>query len=69
MSNTHDYETVLLLPSALTDQHSLVGECGGLSAVFDGKPSALVPGHHMLHTEHGALFVDSDQLLEILDEG
>lgn len=38
----------------------IVGECKGLSAVFDSFPSAAMEGCLIVHTEHGYLYVPAD---------
>lgn len=64
---THDYPVALVKASAINGTHVLVGECGGLSAVFSAEPSAAMPGCTAISTEHGYLYVDTDRELEVLD--
>lgn len=63
---SHDYSTELVRASAINGTHVLVGECGGLSAVFSAEPSAAMPGCTAISTEHGYLYVDTDRELEVL---
>jgi hypothetical protein len=69
MSETHDYQTRTLKPIRLGSTHVLVGESGGLSAVYtnDG-PSSAMPGLIRIETEHGPLYLDPDEDVEVLDE-
>lgn len=60
MSQTHDYDTVNINPANLTPEDVLVGECGGLSAVFDVRPSGTWPDLIRVETEHGPLYLDPD---------
>mgnify|MGYP006274961001 CR=1 FL=1 len=64
----HDYATKNVLATAINGTHVLVGECGGLSAVFSAEPSAAMPGCIAISTEHGYLYVDNDRELEVLNE-
>jgi hypothetical protein len=41
MADTHDYETKSVLGKDLDETMILVGESGGLSAVYENKPSSL----------------------------
>ena len=66
MNEKHDYITQNVKPSDLDATCVLVGECGGLSAVFSTEPSAAMPGCTAIATEHGYLYVDSDFDVEIL---
>jgi hypothetical protein len=47
--------------------HTLVGDHGGTSDVFAAEPSSAMPGMIHLTTEHGALFLDPDFTVEVLD--
>ena len=67
MSKTHDWETKQVKPSNLDSTCVLVGECGGLSAVFEAGPSYASPGLWRVETEHGALYLDPDLDVEILN--
>lgn len=65
---THDYATRLVKGSELADEHVLVGESGGLSAVYEVRPGSLLPGFVTVWTEHGALLLDPDDEYEVFDE-
>lgn len=65
MADTHDYTTKPVKGKDLTGEHVLVGESGGLSAIYDSKPSSLVLGMQMVETEHGALMLDPDHDYEV----
>lgn len=67
MAATHDYETRLVLPTALESSMVLVGESGGLSAVYlnDGMSASMV-GLVRVETEHGPLYLDPDEPAEVL---
>lgn len=58
--STHDYPTKMILAKDLNDTHVLVGESGGLSAVYDSAPSSAMPGLTWVETEHGPLYLDPD---------
>lgn len=64
MAATHDYETTLVPGADLTADLTLVGECGGLSAIFDVSASQ-VPWVRV-KTEHGPLYLDPEHLYEVL---
>jgi hypothetical protein len=63
---THDYETRPVLGKNLTAEHVLVGESGGLSAVYDTTGSSLVLGCVVVTTEHGALYLDPEIAYAVL---
>jgi len=65
---THDYTTKLVKGSELTDEHVLVGESGGLSAVYEVNPGSLLPELVTVWTEHGALLLDPDNEYDVFDE-
>lgn len=67
MAATHDYDTRLVLPAALDETMVLVGESGGLSAIYlnDGF-SASMAGLVRIETEHGPLYLDPDEPAEVL---
>jgi hypothetical protein len=52
--------------SELDSSHVLMGESGGLSAVYAAKPSSAMPGCMRVETEHGSLYVDEDATVEVL---
>lgn len=61
----HDYDTVRRNVAELSDSDVLVGECGGLSAVFEcysGDTSA----DFLVETEHGTLKFNEKATVEIL---
>lgn len=68
MSETHDYTTVTLKAEALNSTHVLVGESGGLSAVYNVYPcqSAALRDHLAVETEHGTLYIDSEDEVQVL---
>ena len=43
----------------LTGADVLIGECEGLSAVFDTVLSSAMKGCLVVHTEHGYLYIDA----------
>lgn len=65
MTEVHTHDTVLLPVSNLTLQHTLVGESGGLSAVYDVTFSAAL-GQFVVETEHGYLHVAPDAEMTVL---
>ena len=69
MPATHDYDTRPVPGKDLTGEHVLVGESGGLSAVYDCNPSSRVFGLVVVTTEHGHLYLDPDALYQVLDPG
>lgn len=64
--SAHEYDTKKKLASALTNQDVLVGESGGLSAVYGSEPSNSIPGLLNVETEHGPLYLDPDEEYEVL---
>jgi hypothetical protein len=66
MSATHDYTTRLVPAAELSSSDVLVGECGGLSAVFSVRDSSAMPGCVAVETEHGMLYLDADHDVEVL---
>ena len=68
MSEAHDYKTKMVKVTALNGTHVIVGDCGGLSAVFDVEPSTAIPGLYRIESEHGVLYLDPDQKIQVLDE-
>jgi hypothetical protein len=64
--STHDYRTQDVAASTLTSRDVLVGESGGLSAVYDSYPSAEMPGCLAVETEHGTLYLDGDEDCTVL---
>lgn len=68
MADTHDYDTESVLGSDLNSTHVLVGESGGLSAVYGAKPSSAMPGLMTVETEHGPLYLDPDCEYSVIAE-
>lgn len=66
MGATHDYDTTTITAAALNSTHVLVGESGGLSAVFETEPSHVIEGTLRVETEHGSLYLDPDDEVDIL---
>ena len=66
MNGTHDYETKEVKVTALNGTHVIVGDCGGLSAVFDVVESTLMPELYLVETEHGTMYFDPDEKLTVL---
>lgn len=63
---THDYPTVDVLGRHLDSAHVLVGDSGGLSAVYEAEPSDAMPGLMCVETEHGPLYLDPDHPYPVL---
>lgn len=63
---TNEYDTVSVLGSRLDSTMVLVGESGGLSAIYDVEPSNIVFGMLMVETEHGPLYLDPDSEYAVL---
>lgn len=69
MADTHDYDTIEIIPTMLNTSHTLVGQCGGLSSVIgDVSMSNVAFGMLMVETEHGTLYLDPDEDVEVLDQ-
>lgn len=66
MSTTHDYRTQTVAVKTLTFRDVLVGECGGLSAVYETETSYLMQGCLSVETEHGTLYMDADDQVLVL---
>ena len=67
MSDTHDHPTKPVLGKDLNETHVLIGESGGMSAVYEVEPSNLVLGCLVVTTEHGPLYLDPDESYEVYD--
>lgn len=66
--STHDYDTKKVNPADLNSTHVLVGESGGLSAIYENDgPSNAMAGLIRLETEHGPLYLDPDEPADVLD--
>jgi hypothetical protein len=66
VSNTHDYETREVPVTELDSTMVLVGESGGLCAIYETQPSSAMPGLQRIETEHGALYLDPDESATVL---
>jgi hypothetical protein len=66
MSDVHDYDTKLVAAERLDSTMVLVGESGGLSAIYGVKGSSVMPGMLAVETEHGTLYLDIDLVYEVL---
>lgn len=66
MGATHDYTTATVKVRDLNSTHVLVGESGGLSAVYDCGPSNFGFGLQGVETEHGMLLLDPDAEVEVV---
>jgi hypothetical protein len=66
MSEVHTYKTRLIGARELNGTHVLVGECGGLSAVF-AEPQVCL-GVLVVETEHGEMVFGVDRRVEVLEE-
>lgn len=67
MSDVHDYPTKQILGKDLNYTHVLVGESGGLCAVYGNHNSSLVMGCIVIDTEHGPLYLDPDEYYDVYD--
>jgi hypothetical protein len=65
---THDYATREVLGSKLDSSMVLVGESGGLSAIYEVGASSAMPGLVRVETEHGPLYLDPDETYPVLDK-
>jgi hypothetical protein len=63
---THDDDTAQVLGRELGSEHVLIGEAGGLSAVYTSRASSAMPGLVCVETEHGPLFLDPDHPYTVL---
>jgi hypothetical protein len=66
VATTHDYLTAPALGRQLTSEHVLVGDSGGLSAIYEVQPSSLLQGMLRVETEHGPLYLDPDEHYSVL---
>ena len=67
MVDTHDYNTKEVIGRDLNDTHVLVGESGGLSAIYE-IGTEKVMGAIVVYTEHGSLYVDDDDTYLVIVE-
>lgn len=70
MSGTHDYACTEVTTREMNDTHVLVGESGGLSAVYEVEAGEFsvngwVHGYRV-ETEHGVFFADSSEAWTVL---
>ncbi len=72
VTEVHTYNTQSILGENLNETHVLVGESGGLTAIYD-RPrvlrSALTPELTIwaIETEHGHMVIDPERVYEVLD--
>jgi len=67
MAATHDYQTTEVFACDLDASRVLVGQCGGLSAIVgDVSRSYVVMGCYAIETEHGTLYLDPAEKVEVL---
>lgn len=66
--NIHDYKTKEVLGKDLDYTMVLVGESGGLCAVYAVNNSSAMPGLLAVETEHGPLYLDPDEYYNIYDD-
>ena len=67
--STHDYPTREVAGRDINSTMVLVGESGGLSAIYDIEPSFAMPGLLTAGTEHGTLYLDPDEVYNVYDAG
>lgn len=60
-SEVHTHDTEFVPVMSLTSMDVLVGESGGLSAVYNVEPSNVMMGCLAVETEHGTLYLDADE--------
>lgn len=69
MTDTHDYTTRTVKVEDLDETCVIVGESGGLSAVYEKSgASAFAHGLYGVITEHGMLLLDPDSEVEVYDD-
>jgi hypothetical protein len=67
VSEVHTYDTKFIPARDIDSTCVLVGESGGLSAVYDNTgASGLLPGLLCIETEHGWLYLDAELEVEVL---
>ena len=64
MNQTHEYTTIALCALQLDHTCVLVGESGGLSAVYEARPTATFDVETV--TEHGTMVVPPETLFSVL---
>lgn len=64
------HKTRLVKVSELLGDETFVGDMGGLSHTTeaDSGPSSSMPGFYVANTEHGALYLDMDDEVLVLDD-
>lgn len=65
MSATHDYPAKLIPAKRLDGTHVLVGQSGGLSAVYEVNDGAM--GGLAVDTEHGTLYLNPEDEVSVYD--
>jgi len=65
--STHDYPVQLVRGKDLDATMVLVGEAGGLAAIYDIKRSSAMPGLLSVETDFGPLMLDPDEEYEVYD--
>ena len=65
---THDYATALVRADQLNPTHVLVGESGGLSAVYFVEMSHERKGEMLIETEHCSFYAEPDEMFTVLAE-
>jgi hypothetical protein len=59
-------KTKTIRAANLTGGETLVGNSEGLSIVYQVDPSNLMMGCVAIETEHGTLYMDEDEMVEVL---
>ncbi len=67
MGSVHDYKTKKVSPMYLDSTMVLVGESGGLSAIYEVEGSDAMPYFMRVETEHGPLYLDPEEYADVLD--
>lgn len=67
MNDTHEYPVTRVQSQMLNETHTLVGESGGLSAVYGVMGEIF--GGLAVETEHGMLFLNHEDEVVVLDAG
>lgn len=65
MNETHDHPVKLVPATELNNTHVLVGESGGLSAVYEIEKTSVI--ELAIITEHGTLFAYEGDEFSVLD--
>lgn len=65
--SVHEYPYKAVEGSRLDGTMTLIGESGGLSSIYEVKPSSAMPGLLQAETEHGLLYLDPDCEYSVLD--